>query len=351
MNSTLPRPNFIWRLARMAVVALAPAVIFVAACAPPPAPPTVAPPAPLTKVRLVILPFLSSAPLLIALDQGFFGDEGLEVELVQLESSSTALPSLAQGDVDLVSAVTGASTLSAIARGAQIRMVADRTSWAADGCDYHGLLVRPDLLAGNEIARPEQLAGLHLNTNPVGAEGFYVDRILQAYGLTLDDMEIADLPVATLIDALNNGSMDMVDITEPWLTRIVESGAGVLWKGAREVVPDFQFAVLLYGPNLLEKDRETGERVIRAYLRGVRQYNEGKTERNLDIISRATEIDPALLKTMCWPTVRNDGRINTDSIMDFQVWAVGKGYLDASVPVQEFWDGSFAEKAASDLQP
>lgn len=332
-----------------------------AACTPPvqlPLPPAAiestpgAPtPAPTKKVRLLISPFLSYAPFYLSLEEGFFADEGLEVEIVHLEHSSDAIPALAQGDIDLVGTVAGASTFSAIARGAALKIVADRTYWAADGCDYTGLVIRPDLLAGQELVDPDHLAGRHVATNPVGAEGFYVEKILQDYGLTLDDMVVDDVPTAALSDALSNGSLDLVNASEPWVTRIVESGAGVLWKGAREATPDFQFGVVMYGPSLLEKDRETGERIMRAYLRGVRQYNEGKTERNIDIIARATELEPDLVRDMCWPSMRSDGVINADSLMEFQQWLVEKGYLDDAVPVDALWDASFVEKAVQSTQP
>lgn len=330
-----------------------------AACTPPvPLPPAAIEstpgsptPAPLKKIRLLISPFLSYAPFYLSLEEGFFADEGLEVEIVRLEHSSDAIPALAQGDIDLVGTVAGAGTFNAIARGAPLKIVADRTYWAADGCDYTGLVIRPELLAGQELADRDSLLGGNVATNPVGAEGFYVEKVLQDYGLTLDDMVVDDLPTAAIGDALSAGSLDMANVSEPWLTRTVEGGAGVLWKGAREVTPDFQFATVLYGPSLLEKDRETGERVMRAYLRGVRQYNEGKTERNVDIIARTTELDPNLVRKMCWPSIRSDGMINAASLTDFQAWLVEKGHLDKVVPVDALWDASFVEKAVLSMQP
>ena len=36
------------------------------------------------------------------------------------------------------------------------------------------------------------------------------------------------------------------------------------------------------------------------YLMGVKQYNEGKTDRNLAILSNYTHLDQELLKQTCW---------------------------------------------------
>ena len=53
---------------------------------------------------------------------------------------------------------------------------------------------------------------------------------------------------------------------------------------------------LYYGPAFLDKDPELGRRFMVAYLQGVKQYNEGKTERNLEILQNYTRLDRDLLK-------------------------------------------------------
>ena len=82
-----------------------------------------------------------------------------------------------------------------------------------------------------------------------------------------------------------------------------------------------------------------------AYLKGVRQYNQGKTERNLNIIARHTELNLELLNQARWAPIRDDGSINTESILDYQTWAVEKGLVDSLVPEEQFWDASFVEYA------
>ncbi len=48
---------------------------------------------------------------------------------------------------------------------------------------------------------------------------------------------------------------------------------------------------------------------------------------------------------MCWPSIRSDGTIHADSLMEFQEWLVKKGYLDNVVPVDVLWDAGFVEEA------
>jgi NitT/TauT family transport system substrate-binding protein len=109
--------------------------------------------------------------------------------------------------------------------------------------------------------------------------------------------------------------------------------------------PDFQLSVVMYGPSVLDKNPDAGRRFMIAYLKAARQWNEGKTERNLAIVSEATGLDETLLRKACWPPLRDDGQINVQSVIDFQAWAVRREYLDNPVPEQQFWDPSFVEHA------
>ena len=87
------------------------------------------------------------------------------------------------------------------------------------------------------------------------------------------------------------------------------------------------------------------------YLRGVRQYNLGKTPRNVEIISKETAVDPDLLRDACWETIRGDGKINVGSVLDYERWAVRRGLLDAPLPPEKFWDSSFVDAANGMLGP
>ena len=69
---------------------------------------------------------------------------------------------------------------------------------------------------------------------------------------------------------------------------------------------------------------------------GWREYNQGKTDRNLDILAEYTKLDRELLKEACWAKMRNDGRINVESILDFQTWAVKKGFLEKEVTGEQY---------------
>jgi NitT/TauT family transport system substrate-binding protein len=166
----------------------------------------------------------------------------------------------------------------------------------------------------------------------------------------MDDMNVVTIPIASTLEAMSSKQIDLALNNEPWITRMVQAGNVAVLTPVQELMPDSQSAITLYGPSLLDKNSDVGNRFMVAYLQAVRKYNEGKTDRNVEILAKAIKLDPALIKDMCWPALRADGSLNTASVQEFQEWAVSGKDLDAVVPEAEYWDGSFVEFANKQLE-
>ena len=110
-------------------------------------------------------------------------------------------------------------------------------------------------------------------------------------------------------------------------------------------MPNFSIGVTVFGPLLLEEYPEAGERFLAAYMQAIHQYNEGKTDRNIEIMAEGTGVDVATLQAACWSPFRNDGLIDIDGIDEFQQWAVDGGFLESVVPSDQYWEPSFLEAA------
>ena len=173
---------------------------------------------------------------------------------------------------------------------------------------------------------------------------FFVERALQANGYDPDQIEMFHLPQAAEYDAIVAGRLDAAFIGEPWLTRVRNNG-GEVWTPTNTIFDGYQYSVFLYGPRLLDREPELGERFAVAMLKGLRAYDQGKTERNLQVLSEVMGHDLEELREVCWPTMGSDGFIDIESIMDFQSWALARGDLDAIVAPEDFWEPRFVEHA------
>ncbi len=121
-------------------------------------------------------------------------------------------------------------------------------------------------------------------------------------------------------------------------------------KGMEKVIPNIQLSINIYGPNFLEKHPELGKKYMIAYLKGVRQYNQGKTDRNVEIIAKYTDMKPEEVKQSCWIAMNANGMINNTGIAGFQEWALARGFLVSLVSPEKLMDMSFAQYASDALK-
>jgi NitT/TauT family transport system substrate-binding protein len=320
------------------------------------------------RIRVAIRQWLTFAPLHVARARGFFADQGLDVEFVEIQSTSSAIPLLLRGDIDVLPGPITPGFFHAIGRGARLRFVADKGFVDPSGCAFAAIMSRPGFveelersiaerteldkalpssvaLAGDapellvQGRRPRMALSLEPQLRYFAAEG------LARYGLTLSDFETVHVPTAARLAALDAGTLDAAFLGDVGIIHAMEVFGAELWLSVDDVIPGHQFSLIAYGPRLLDEDPELGRRFMVAYLRGVRVYNEGKTDDNVSTLAEATRFEPDLLRAICWPPIRDDGLIDIPSLQAYQAWYVDQGLLDPDAVAVGFWDPSFTEHA------
>ncbi len=295
------------------------------------------------QIKVNLQPYIGFAPFVLAREEGYFARYGIQVEFVQVPSTE-AVPLLMQGELDMISTVINPNLFNAIARGGSGRIVLSMSQWSADGCASVAILGNKDRAAQlQNISTWKRLALSTDSTGAQGMQGYMLNLVLAQGGLTLADVEVNKLAAPDAFEALKSGAVPLAISVEPWVTRIVQGNYGDILQSAPEVLPDAQYSVVLFSERLLQSP-DLGQRVARAYLDAVRQYQDGSTERNVEIVATYTSLDAQLLKQICWATIPTDGAINLDSVMAYQEWAVAQGLLDQVVSPDMFWDGRFIQE-------
>jgi NitT/TauT family transport system substrate-binding protein len=301
-------------------------------------------------LRVQRSPFISNAPIYIAEAEGFFEEQGLEIEFIDSDRGPEAIPLLVTGKIDVLAATADASIINTIVREQNIRVVADRGNNDPEGCTYNALIVSNYYLASGEIDDPGDLVGKTVRSSETGVTAFLLDSVLQEYGAGIQDVQIVNLRQAGIGSALGDGTLHAAVMAEPFVTMLEQSGEGVVWYRGEEVNPYYAFGVIAFGPSILEDNPEAGKRFMVAYLKGVRQYNEGKTERNLEIFHEYTQLDYEILESMCLPSISSDGSINfEEGMIPFLEWSLTSGFIDAMITEGQYYDPSFIEYANQSL--
>jgi NitT/TauT family transport system substrate-binding protein len=307
------------------------------------------------QVKVSVYQSVSDAGIYIAADKGYFTEQGIAIETVQLDSASSVVTALASGQVDVAGGAPSAAIYNASRQGIGIKIVADKGSMP-DGAGYIGLVVRKAMvdqiksladLKGHNIA----VAGAGVGTtNEIAFEE--MDKKLN---LKPADFNLQNLSFGDSVAALASGSVDAAYLIEPLVQSAEQKGIGKLLLSGDKMYPDQQVAVLLYGPDFIAKRKDVAARFMVAYLKGVRDYNNA-FRKTIDraaivaILTRNTTVrSPELYEKMVMPGLDPDGKVNAKGMDSDMRWFLAKGYLKQEVDVSKAIDTSFAAEAVKKL--
>lgn len=165
-----------------------------------------------TKVTLSIPPVGDSLPVYQAIDQGYFEDEGLEVELAPAANGATTINALVSGSTDMA-LVSYPSLITARSSDLPVTIAAPAIAGTEEYAS--GLYV----LADSDIEEPADMVGKKMATPSLGSVGdIWFRGVLLQEGLDPDSVSYVEIPQANMAAALEAGDVDGIFQTEPTLS-------------------------------------------------------------------------------------------------------------------------------------
>lgn len=327
---------------------------------PPSASQVAAPPAPSpatgaapVQVRVGANVGASDAAILIGMDNGFFAEQGMEVEIVR-GSGSDHIAAVATGDLEVVGGALNAGLLNAIGRDLPIRIVADKGS-TPPGFAYTTMALRRDLWDSGQVRTWADLKGRRVAAASVRSSvDFLLARGLAEAGLTLNDIDLMQLAYPEMNAAFANGVIDVASFWEPLLTVGMDQGFVVRWKDADEIDPGHQSGVILYGVSFLQQTPELGRRFLLAYVKAARLYNDAfrkgvSRDEVVNAIARHTNTRPELVARTVPVGLNPDGCANAADLADQLAWFHEQGYLQRELALGGVVDETFCNHAVQQL--
>jgi NitT/TauT family transport system substrate-binding protein len=171
------------------------------------------------QLTVAVVPGIDTAPLMVAVDDGLFRQQGLTVTVKQYSSVSQVEDALQNHTVD-VAAGDYTSFFYEIARGAQLTLVMDGYDAAAGTMQVLTLptsgISSPEDLKGRTVGTPEQAAAhLYSQSFPYNIETLAAQSALQGDGVSTDSVTWREIPESGLLNALKNGRVGAILVTDP----------------------------------------------------------------------------------------------------------------------------------------
>jgi NitT/TauT family transport system substrate-binding protein len=301
-----------------------------AACAPPPAAPSAPaakPPAaagapaapqapaaaaptarPAPVVVKLTTPSESTAtlPVTVAQRQGYYADEGIEVETLQMPPA-VGMAAVLAGEVHYTSGAT--SALSAAATGAPVRLV-----YATADKPSHVLVGARGMVSGAELR-----GGVIATSSPGGVQYREAQTAVRHFGLDPQSVTLVSMATDPLRQvALENGAAQAAVLTVPFNIKLERDGYPRLLNYAEGDLIRVPVGGLSTTLDYLARNEDVVVRTLRATLRGQRDTRENKPIAVAALMDFYSIDEPtaAAIYDAAAPTYLPDGRMPVSIIMD-----------------------------------
>lgn len=300
-----------------------------------------------TTVRVGYIPVMGAAQIFVAQGEGWFKEQGLNVQFTKFESGPNLIQAVASGTIDVYNAGF-APLLVARSRGQDVRVV------AATVVEELGIAAAPSLapfFEGKKVnekaaalkafreknGRPAKFATQPLGSGPHTSLVYWLQEVIKA---DKADYEVVELGIDATQRAILTGAVEGGSIREPALSIVRKQNPKIaLIADGAEIFPNFPGVVLAVTGDFATKHPEAVKKLIRLTVRAT-HFLEKNPEKSVPHLGEAfgkgllsDEILLASLKSPQTRFVADPNRITKSAaaIQDFQVKI---GVLKKADPVE-----------------
>lgn len=308
------------------------------------------------KVTISALPFISTAPIFIAKERGYFEAEGIDLDIKIFNAAQAVAVAVASNDADFgITAFTGGffnlagkGALKVIAAQSREEPGYNFVAYVASKKAYDAGFRSPKDFAGKSVAITTVGSSFHYNL------GMLADK----YNFKLDTVQMKPVQsIPNMMAALSGGQVDATILPANNAIKLQDDGAGRIIGWVHEHTP-WQLGALFASSKIVKEKRPLVERFVRAYQKGLADYADAFLQKdaqgNRMIGEKALAVMPVLEK---WvepkPSIDTvkvaanymdpQGRLLVKNIYDQVAWSQAQGLVDKSVKAEEFIDLSFVK--------
>ena len=301
-----------------------------------------------------VVPSVPAGATWIALEKGYFKEAGVNVDLQNIESSSTAMALLAGNRMQVVEGGVAPNYWNGLASGLPIILALERASSPL----YHDVLIRPDLVG--VIKGPADLKGRTVAEVSPGSSALYeVGKVLESAGLRLKDIDIKYISFPQMGLALANKAVDVAFEVPPYGANVIAQGQGVHWIDPEDYIKVLPSSFVGYFANTdwIKQNPDLAKKFFLALVKGGRDYcqayHHGPNRAEVVDIMFKYKVAPTReqIDGMPWQARSPNGRFNIPSVLDLQDWFQKEGIITTKFPAERLIDSDYAAYAEKQLPP
>ena len=262
----------------------------------------------LEKVSVGLIPITDVAPVYLGIQEGYFEQEGLELDVQLAQGGAAIVPAVMTGEYQFgYSNVV--SLLIARDKGLPVTVVSNgSTSTNQPGQDTTEVAAMPD----SGIQNAADLVGKTVAVNALSnfADITIRNSVEQAGG-DPQGVKFVEMPYPNMPAALERGDVDAVWTTEPFRTQILKAGGKIVASPMTDMAENFDSAFYFTSKQTLEKNPELVDRFRRALEKSF-EFASKNEDKVRAIIQDYAKVTPELAESLVMSKWHKD--VNMDAL-------------------------------------
>jgi len=220
-------------------------------------------------IKLGMSTWLGYAPLFLAKEKGFFQKQGVDVEVIVIESPADRRAAFAANKIQGMATTVDTHVMTAAAENP----IPVKQVLALD--DSHG---GDGMVAKKEIKAIKDLKGKTVAAQlGAGASYFWLNYVLSQNGMKLSDLKMIDMKAGDAGSAFVAGKVDAAVTWEPWLSRAKDTPFGHVLLSSDQT-PGIIVDSLAFKPDFIKKRQADIKKIVAGWYEAVKFASENPIE-------------------------------------------------------------------------
>ncbi len=289
-----------------------------------------------TKLKVALIPVLDVIPVFIAEQNGYFAEQGIQVEGVPVKSAQERDVLMQTGQVDgMLTDLISNGLLDKESPKVKAVYTARRSYPTAP---VFRILAGPS----SGITAPADLKGVPIGISQNTVIEYLTDRMLEAEGLSGDDIavqEVSAIPVR--FEQLMNGNLEAATLPDPLAQGAIAAGAKPVVDDSK--YPQFSQSVLSFSTDALKNKPNTVRKFLVAWEKAVQELN-AHPEKYQGLLIEKGRVPESIRDSYTMPPFPERGVPSEAEVADVVRWLRDKGLISRDIPYADMVDAGYLPK-------